>query len=379
MISDYRYEKLVKPIIDIYNEIEDELIMNIVNELKTTPNNIDKWYVKKLRDIGGLNKENLRTISSRSGKTQKYIKECISNAGVEGIDYKTYQKAFTKKQIKQDPSILFENKKIQETISQAVKETTNISKLINSKAISGCKETYKKILNQAYLETSSGIYDYKQSISRALYKMGDAGITTVKYKRKDGTTVNYSIEGVVRRDILTKTRQTALATQMDAIKLMKINLVSVPAHLGARVDLTNPINNHQGWQGKIYMLEGTSRKYHNFYKSTGYGELLGLGGVNCRHWFEPYIEGISTPPEKVKNKKNEYIYQLEQRQRYFEREVRKAKRNLEIAKELEDENGIIKYKKVLKTRTKRLADYINSHKELKRDYLREKIATRNLT
>ena len=122
------------------------------------------------------------------------------------------------------------------------------------------------------------------------------------------------------------------------------------------------------------MLEGTSRKYHNFYKSTGYGELLGLGGVNCRHWFEPYIDGISLPPEKVRNKKNEFVYQLTQRQRQFERDVRKAKRNLEIAKELQDEEGIIKYKKEVQIKTKRLRDYVNSHEELKRDYLREKIA-----
>lgn len=374
MISDYKYEKLVKPIIDIYNEIEQELIMNIVKQLKTTPDDVNKWYFKKLREIGGLNKENLKTISKRSKKSQKYIKEAITTAGIDGIDYNIYKKAYSKNQIKKNPNILFDNEKINNTINKAIEETTNITKLINSKAISNSQEQYKKILNQAYLETSSGIYDYKQSISRALYKMGEEGITAVQYKRKDGSIINYSIEGVVRRDILTKTRQTALATQMDAIKLMKINLVSVPAHLGARVDLTNKINNHQGWQGKIYMLEGTSRKYHNFYKSTGYGELLGLGGVNCRHWFEPYIEGISLPPEKVRNKKNEFVYQLTQRQRQFERDVRKAKRNLEIAKELQDEEGIIKYKKQVQIKTKRLRDYVNSHEELKRDYLREKIA-----
>lgn len=36
--------------------------------------------------------------------------------------------------------------------------------------------------------------------------------------------------------------------------------------------------------------------YPDFIKSTGYGDVAGLSGINCRHSFGAYFPGISTPP-----------------------------------------------------------------------------------
>lgn len=68
------------------------------------------------------------------------------------------------------------------------------------------------------------------------------------------------------------------------------------------------------WQGKVYMLEGFSDKYDNFYEKTGYGELLGLKGVNCRHHFYPTFEG-DTHPERIDAEENEKEYLKQQEQR----------------------------------------------------------------
>jgi len=37
-------------------------------------------------------------------------------------------------------------------------------------------------------------------------------------------------------------------------------------------------------------------KYSDFETETGWGDILGLGGVNCRHSWGNYFPGISIPP-----------------------------------------------------------------------------------
>ena len=81
--------------------------------------------------------------------------------------------------------------------------------------------------------------------------------------------------------------------------------------------------------------------YPDFEKTCGYGSVTGIGGVNCRHSFWPYIEGVSErtytdselesmKPEnrpKIQFEGRKYDdYQATQKQRQIERTVRKLKR-----------------------------------------------------
>lgn len=375
MISDYRYEKVVKPILETFNEIELELITNIASQFKLSEeiNDISRWQTNKLLSINGFDRTNIRSISKYSGKTQRQIKKALTTVGYEIINKPLYRKAYEKKKLIKEPTIVYENAQIRNIINEAINNTTNYTKLIKTAAITNSREKYISILNKAYLETASGVYDYKTSIKKALNRMADEGITVVKYAKRNGKTINYSIESAVRRDVLTKTRQTALATQMEVIKELGVDYVSVSSHLGARVDMHNPINNHAMWQGKIYKLNGENKRFKNFYTVTGYGEMLGLGGVNCRHSFQPYIWGVSPKPEKVPNKKNEKIYFLTQKQRGLEREVRKWKKRLAVSRSIGDTEESIFNQKKLKEKQGFLQNFINNHEELKREYDREYI------
>lgn len=388
MLTDYQYEKLVKPILNNYADMENEIIKNIADKFKVTDkfDNATKMQAEKLTKLHGLDRENIRAIAKYSGKTQKATRTALKEAGFQAIDRPLYRKAFDKKLIKVNPEQVYENDKIQSVIRKAVKDGRNYNNMIQTKMTKQSKQEYVKIVNQAFLETSSGVYTYEESIKRALDKLADKGISVVQYKRKEGKgktkIINYGVEGVVRRDILTAVRQTALATSMETIKALGINYVKVSAHLGARVDNKNPINNHAGWQGKIYMLEGENKKYKNFYKTTGYGELLGLGGVNCRHYFEPYIFGVSELPKKLPEKKVEKVYFLEQKQRELERELRKWKRrklvneqrlvegvNNDVTKQIKEDIKFCNLK--IKEKKKNLNNFINNHVELKRENVRE--------
>ena len=129
------------------------------------------------------------------------------------------------------------------------------------------------------------------------------------------------------------------------------DLVEVTAHWGARED-------HAIWQGKIYSLSGKSKKYPDF-AICRYGEVDGLKGVNCRHDFYPFFEGISEPtqwpkePEAIEYKGRTYTYtEATQKQRQMERNVRATKREIEAQKVLGGDIKILEAKK-----RKQIAEY----------------------
>lgn len=82
-------------------------------------------------------------------------------------------------------------------------------------------------------------------------------------------------------------------------------------------------------------------EYPDFADSCGYGDVQGIGGANCRHSFNPYIDGVSErtytdaqlesmKPEnrpKIKFEGREYDdCEATQKQREIERTIRKLKR-----------------------------------------------------
>jgi hypothetical protein len=98
-----------------------------------------------------------------------------------------------------------------------------------------------------------------------------------------------------------------------------------------------------------------------------------LRGVNCRHRFYAWFEGISENNQVQYNvREAQERYQLSQKQRYYERQIRKAKRSLNIAKELGDEELIQRYQKLVRARQARIREFIEEH-GLPRRYDRERV------
>jgi hypothetical protein len=95
---------------------------------------------------------------------------------------------------------------------------------------------------------------------------------------------------------------------------------------------------HEPWQGKVFSRSGTSDKYPDFVTETGYGEVDGLMGINCRHTFFPFFEGISENAYSEETLAEDYNdqtvtldgkevgqYEASQIQRGIERKIREWK------------------------------------------------------
>ena len=74
-------------------------------------------------------------------------------------------------------------------------------------------------------------------------------------------------------------------------------------------------------------------KYKDFVKSTGYGTGGGLCGWNCRHSFIPFDpETMENNLKKYDLEENKKMYENHQKQRFFERNVRKYKKLAKLTK-----------------------------------------------
>ena len=144
-------------------------------------------------------------------------------------------------------------------------------------------------------------------------------------------------------------------------------------------------------QGKVVNIVPTNDpsyndKYDSIY-NHGYGEPAGTLGINCRHKLFPLTPGVNinnmtqyNPKEAIRNGN------LRQKQCYYERSIRDAKKRLKVAEELEDEQMIARTKTLIAARQKKLREYIKETNKmyskkydiLTRDYVREQVDTKYL-
>ena len=346
MLSDNQLTALTKPIIEIYNQIEMALLEKIAKRFDV----YDKiggsleWQLKKLDELGALTTESTKVIASMSKRGDKEIAQMLKDASIGNIDMDLLDTAFTNGFIFVDPKKMMQTDALRATIEMSYKELGKTYKLIQTKALESARQAYMDIINRTYIETASGIYDYGTSIRGALRDMADQGITGATYRRGNRY-VKYSIEGTVRRDTITAVNKLANRGAEKITKEIGAKYVEVSAHIGARVSL-DPIANHAGWQGKVYKLEGSEKKYPNLAEKTGYpDDILGLGGVNCRHRMFPFFPGISVHnPHQIDEEENRRVYEATQRQRAMERNIRAIKKRLIVAKASGDTSTLKEYR-----------------------------------
>lgn len=262
------------------------------------------------------------------------------------------------------------NKGIKDTQGE-IKNLCNISrKCTNKQFIKACDEAYSKIVagNNA-----------DKAIESSIRKLSQKGIEVVGY-----TDHTISMDAAVKRAVTSGVNQTSLKFKMDNCKELGINIVKTSSHCGARPS-------HQEWQGKLFYLHTPVKGLQNFKKATGYGRVDGLGGANCRHSFYEvtdyeYKNNLVDTEEFDKNR-NDDQYELEQKQRYYERQIRSWKKRKNIL----DECGVDSTKEAKKIREwqDKRSQFIKESniqfkKEhgidnvLKKAYTREKVVNKNI-
>lgn len=188
---------------------------------------------------------------------------------------------------------------------------------------------YIRYLDKALMKMIMGGVSYDAAVEDSVREMARSGLRSVDYA--SGRT--YQLDTAARMCIRTSAHQLSAKISERNCDVMGQDLVEVSEHWGARPS-------HQVWQGKIYSRSGKNKKYPPF-KECHYGEADGLCGVNCRHTFHPFFEGISEPtkwqkepePKEYGGKMYSY-YDATQKQRAMERQIRSTKREIEAMRSI---------------------------------------------
>ena len=346
MISPREVTEMASPLIDLYRQMEDDLLRNIASRFSIADEltGTQEWQMQQLQELGMLNKKNIRTISKYSRQGQDQIEHIIAKAGFKSVlaDETLYEMALELGALKMVPSAVYASPIMRELLDATIRNAKTQMNLVNTTALETANKLFVDTVNQVYLEVNTGVYSYDQSVRKAVRKMGAEGIKGAHYISERGKHTYNQIDVAVKRAALTSSSQVAGQMQMARAKEWGSNYVEVTSHMGARPS-------HARWQGKIYMIEGGTIEYPNLVEATGYGSIGGLKGANCAHDFYPFFPGISDQRFKPYDlKENDKVYEQSQDQRFLEREIRSAKREAIAAEAAGDTETLARAKAKIK-------------------------------
>ena len=206
----------------------------------------------------------------------------------------------------------------------------------------GALDLWNRCVAEAVTEVNTGAETADAAMRKAVRRMMREGISTVTYRDAETgrQTVTNRADVAVRRHIRTQLSQDGMRRTLDVCEAAGVRLVEVSSHGGARPS-------HAKWQGRVYSLDGDTEvggvRYRDFYRETGYGDVDGLGGANCRHSFGPWIPGAprkySPDPRHPSGLPNDEVYRLTQLQRAREARIRQTKRDLAGAQLIADRDA----------------------------------------
>ena len=313
----------------IYAELETDLLRYVIEQIQEGGLNADPntWAVRKLDHMmglrGGLRREISRIMQKSTAELEKEIGKMVRISSGEDSKYFRDIARFAATSVSSYIVMAGEN------------EITRRIRAI----MRNCRESLN-LTNTGALEAA--IEAYRETIGLRLNYISDEGRPT-----------SISLDAGIRRNIVTSVNQATAEYTMEDCARNGCDLVQTSAHAGARPS-------HEVWQGKVFSISGKSDKYGKLETETGYGTPGGLCGINCKHSFFPYYEGMKKTDWHIDltPRQNEELYNSIQKQRRYEANIRSWKRRQMAARETGDSADYAKSTAHLKATREKLRAFL---------------------
>ena len=372
----------------IYSELETEILVMIANHLKTSEDYSDDvfaWQAEKLNELSLINQETVKLLSKVTRLTEKEIEQIFDEVLIDTINTvdkqaeEAYEKAKRTGLIEafivlalmesfEPLPVGNEYRELVERHKRTVFREFNIfinETLITTNLGQGAvAQMYRDIINRAASRALAGEITIQKAVAETVIEWSKRGVLT-SFVDKGGRI--WRLETYAETVIRSTINNLYNDVTVERTKEYGTDLVLVSS-------LPDPREACSHIQGKVASLSNPSSnpKYPSVYE-FGYGEPWGLRGINCRHRFFSWFEGISennqpqySEEEMTKNR------ELRQKQRYLERQIRQAKRELKLAEIVGDEETIQAKKRLVRRRQARMREFINETGRT-RQYEREKV------
>ena len=321
-------------VVGAFQEIEMELIKSMKRNMKRHIGeeiqediNWTQWQAEMLNGLAQYKYEN-------ADKLQGYYSTINDN--IEELIRQTYKLGETEQEIEILKAIQegFKANKVdtlqggffklnKEKLNALIKSVLYDFEMAESAILRMADDVYRQTIFKAQMFCNSGASTLWKAVDMATKDFLSAGLNCIEYR--NGARVN--IASYSEMAIRTANKRANLMGSANKREEWGIHTVKISSHNSACPMCIQ-------WQGKVYIddVYGSGTKEES--KITGYPLLSvavkgGMFHPNCKNGLSTYYEGISNPPKNpTKEEKGEMSrrYELEQRQRECERNIRKYKR-----------------------------------------------------
>ena len=353
-----------RPVIDVYTAMEHDLMVAVAAQIAKDGfvSAASKWRMQKLAEAGELNRTAVNIIASYTGIQSDVLTEAITSAAYDVIDnIEPALQSAARDGVISDAAVSA-SASAKRVISTYHKQAKSDLNLVNTVMRYKAKEAYVDLVNKTY-DAVNAIEDVsnRQELLNTLGKHTMSAVTGAESRSAavrrciqefnakgipafvDAAGRQWSPEAYVNMDIKTTVSNVAHAAQDARCDEYGIDLIEVSSHKGARPKCAP-------YQGRIFSRSNKSGTAHDGsgreiqyspLSETSYGEPDGLFGINCHHKKYPFIDGVNFrryfPYEKDEN---DAYYAALQKQRQLERRIREQKREIDMLKEVGDDEGI---------------------------------------
>lgn len=367
--------KLSEPVEQVYSNIVDALLINMGKHFNSGHTlSTEQWEIRKLAELGQLNKESVEIIASLTGQNKELITAALENAVYMATkDIEPELKKAVKKGAIQNAAAdnVIASQSIVQALNAYEQQAMDKLNLVNTTMLESTLAQYRKViantvnidrqmkatqevLNTAAGKVIAGTESRQQALRQALSQIHKEGVTGFY----DRTGRKWSPEAYVNMDIRTTVHNTAI----EAIKTRQedygVDIFRVSRHSGARPLCYPYQGRYFSWNNKSGTFTDGEGKRHRYspISSTSYGKPAGLFGINCGHHPITMIPGVSIPRDRPEQDKeeNDKVYAESQEQRRLEREIRYSKQKAAMMEAAGDKEGF--EKEAVKIREKQ-ADY----------------------
>ena len=310
-------------------DLENRIMADIVRRIKKTGDitSTADYQIERLYDMFGFSSEEI----------EASIKEALNASYPEMFELydRVIDEEYTRnKAIYEQINGTFvpyeQNGQLQQWIEAAKRQTEEelknitatmgfVSNINGQMTFLPLTDFYKKTMDAAIMDITSGAFDYNSTLKRTVREMTNSGVRWIEYESGWHNRITVS----ARRAVMTGVSQlTGKISEMNAEKL-GTEYFEIDWHAGARPS-------HAEWQGKVWSKE-------ELVTVCGLGTVTGLNGANCYHTYYPFILGISernytdewleeqnkleSIPKSFKGK-DYTLYEASQKQRYMETAMR---------------------------------------------------------
>ena len=201
--------------INIYSKLEDSIIKDVVRRLKNTDFEMTesaRFQIRIAQEAGLLYDEIVEEVAKYSGVSEKIVKKTFENSAIEALKYddKIYKKqGLNPIPIKQQTTML-------NLLKNTLNKTNGSLYNLTLTTANTSQEKFIEVCNDAYMQISSGAFDYNTAIRKAIKQFGDG----VQVEYDSGYRLN--IKSAVKRAVMTGVNQTALKMQEVRAEEMRL-------------------------------------------------------------------------------------------------------------------------------------------------------------